>query len=275
MAKTAASSVRAAEAEQHVRDAQHDAQRIAARLTPNQRADVLNYHRVGMRSQGAERAALTRRHVFYPKDMGTKLTPFGELVRDALAAESEPKTPAQLDREIAAALSRGSKTVHATSRRQHSTRTHKISPVQRRLLIAASKHKHGHVIGGNPRVREKLADLKLIEVYGQHFGPLYQITAEGRAAIEGEGEHHATRSTRSGLKLTERQKTMLRMAHERSDRMPSGRGGWNEMHVRALEKKGLVTLVSSHTWNKNWKLTELGRETAKALHAAWLELYAL
>ena len=79
--------------------------------------------------------------------------------------------------------------------------------------------------------------------------------------------HHATRS---GLKLTENQKTMLRMAAD-TGRMSSGRYGWNEMHVRALKKKGLVTLVSSHTWDKEWKLTDLGRETAKALHAAWLE----
>ena len=62
----------------------------------------------------------------------------------------------------------------------------KITPAQLRLLIAASKHKHGHVIGGDPRVRDKLADLKLIVVYSHHFGPLYQISAAGRAAIEGE-----------------------------------------------------------------------------------------
>ena len=63
---------------------------------------------------------------------------------------------------------------------------------------------------------------------------------------------------------------MLRMAAD-TGRMSSGRYGWNERHVRSLEKKDLVTLVSSFTWNKNWKLTDLGRETAKALHAAWLE----
>ena len=80
--------------------------------------------------------------------------------------------------------------------------------------------------------------------------------------------HHATRS---GLKLTEHQKTMLRMAFD-TGRMSSGRYGWNEMHVRALEKKGLVTLVSRATWDKEWKLTDLGRETAKTLHSEWLEL---
>ena len=79
--------------------------------------------------------------------------------------------------------------------------------------------------------------------------------------------HHATRSS---LKLTENQKTMLRMAFD-TNRMSSGRYGWNEMHVRALEKKGLVTLASRATWDKEWKLTDLGRETAKTLHAAWLE----
>ena len=79
---------------------------------------------------------------------------------------------------------------------------------------------------------------------------------------------HATK--KPGLKLTDNQKTILRMALERGGQTSSGRYGWNEMHVRSLEKKGLVTLVSSHTWNKNWKLTELGREIAKVLHDEWL-----
>jgi hypothetical protein len=79
--------------------------------------------------------------------------------------------------------------------------------------------------------------------------------------------HHAKRSD---LKLTEHQKTMLRMAFD-TGRMSSGRYGWNEMHVRALEKKGLVTLASKATWDKEWKLTDLGRETARALHSEWLE----
>ena len=74
---------------------------------------------------------------------------------------------------------------------------------------------------------------------------------------------HATK------KLTEHQKTMLRMAVD-TGRMSSGRYGWNEMHVRALEKKGLVTLVSKATWDKTWKLTDLGRETARSLHDEWL-----
>ena len=61
---------------------------------------------------------------------------------------------------------------------------------------------------------------------------------------------------------------MLRMALD-TGRMSSGRYGWNEMHVRALEKKGLVRLVSKATWDKEWKLTDLGREIAKALHDEW------
>lgn len=81
--------------------------------------------------------------------------------------------------------------------------------------------------------------------------------------------HHA-HATRASLKLTENQKTMLRIAFD-TGRMSSGRYGWNEMHVRSLEKKGLVVLVSKATWDKEWKLTDLGRETAKALHAEWLE----
>lgn len=83
----------------------------------------------------------------------------------------------------------------------------------------------------------------------------------------GKTTHHATRP---GLKLTENQKTMLRMARD-TGRMSSGRYGWNEMHVRSLEKKGLVKLVSTATWDKEWKLTDLGREMAKRLHAEWLE----
>jgi len=72
-----------------------------------------------------------------------------------------------------------------------------------------------------------------------------------------------------GLKLTENQKTMLRMAAD-TGRMSSGRYGWNEMHVRALEKKGLVRLASKATWDKEWKLTDQGRELAKTLHAGWV-----
>lgn len=78
--------------------------------------------------------------------------------------------------------------------------------------------------------------------------------------------HHATRAI---LKLSDNQKTMLRMAAD-TGRMSSGRYGWNEMHVRSLEKKGLVRLVSKATWDKEWKLTDLGREVAKRLHADWL-----
>jgi hypothetical protein len=76
-----------------------------------------------------------------------------------------------------------------------------------------------------------------------------------------------------GLKLSENQKTMLRMALD-TGRMSSGRYGWNEMHVRALEKKGLVTLASKATWDKEWKLTDLGRATAKTLHAEWMAEHA-
>jgi hypothetical protein len=86
--------------------------------------------------------------------------------------------------------------------------------------------------------------------------------ARGRKTV-----HHATKP---GLKLTENQKTILRMAFD-TGRLSSGRYGWNEMHVRSLEKKGLVRLASKHTWDKEWKLTDLGRETAKTLHAEWLE----
>src|SRR5512143_2650680 len=99
-----------------------------------------------------------------------------------------------------------------------------------------------------------------------------QLDAEIAEAIthDNESRHHSAKRAHSkSLKLTDHQKTMLRMAHD-TGRMSSGRYGWNEMHVRSLEKKGLVTLVSKATWDKEWKLTDLGREMAKTLHAAWL-----
>jgi hypothetical protein len=79
-------------------------------------------------------------------------------------------------------------------------------------------------------------------------------------------------SSHRGLKLSNNQKDMLRAALD-TGRMSSGRYGWNEMHVRALEKKGLVSLVSSATWDKTWKLTDLGSEVAKLLHAEWLSAH--
>ena len=90
--------------------------------------------------------------------------------------------------------------------------------------------------------------------------------AEALAHARGTTRH----ATKANLKLTENQKTMLRMAAD-TGRMSSGRYGWNERHVRSREKKDLVTLVSSHTWDKEWKLTDMGRATAKALHVEWLE----
>lgn len=61
----------------------------------------------------------------------------------------------------------------------------KLSTAQRKLLMAANNHKLGRVIGGDPRTRENLADAGLIEVYGHHFGPLYQITESGKKLLQG------------------------------------------------------------------------------------------
>ena len=102
---------------------------------------------------------------------------------------------------------------------------------------------------------------------GQLDAEIAEALASPRRSRGSKIVRHAAKSS---LKLTENQKTMLRSAAD-TGRMSSGRYGWNEMHVRALEKKGLVALVSSHTWDKEWKLTDLGRTTAKVLHAAWLE----
>lgn len=136
-------------------------------------------------------------------------------------------------------------------------------------------------LGNAPGVASELALLlRLVRASSRESGKLSDIPMAKKAAqLDREiaqalsRSPHARHATRSGPKLTENQKTMLRMAHD-TGRMSSGRYGWNEMHVRSLEKKGLVRLVSKATWDKDWKLTDLGRETAKALHDDWLAAHA-
>ncbi len=58
-----------------------------------------------------------------------------------------------------------------------------LTAAQRRLLTAAAAHAVGRVVGGDPRTREKLLGLKLIELDGYNYGPLFKITEAGRAAV--------------------------------------------------------------------------------------------
>lgn len=65
------------------------------------------------------------------------------------------------------------------------TRTSTPSPTsaQRRLLEAATRHRQGRLIGGDPRTRQVLIDRLWVELDGYHFGPLFKITALGCQAV--------------------------------------------------------------------------------------------
>lgn len=56
---------------------------------------------------------------------------------------------------------------------------------------------------------------------------------------------------------------MLTMSLERGGRVSAGRYGWNTAHVRAMARRGWVRLVSEHTWDSEWALTEEGRRVAE------------
>lgn len=73
--------------------------------------------------------------------------------------------------------------------------------------------------------------------------------------------------------LTEAQKTVLRMSHERGGSTHSGRGGWNVTTMRALEKKGCVTQGKEYRWEINWDLTTRGRAVGRILEQQWLAAY--
>lgn len=68
--------------------------------------------------------------------------------------------------------------------------------------------------------------------------------------------------------LTQAQKRVLRTA--KLGYVHGGRGGWNTAWLRALEKKGLVTLHKEYRWDSEWKLTEVGYEVSKVVKAEWL-----
>ena len=65
------------------------------------------------------------------------------------------------------------------------------------------------------------------------------------------------------VSLTPHQKDM--MVHGlRSGYIPSGRNGYNKLHVRSLAKLGLVTPGKEYTWEQDWHFTALGRAVAQA-----------
>lgn len=66
------------------------------------------------------------------------------------------------------------------------------------------------------------------------------------------------------VKLSDAQKIVLKFALDRGS-VNSGRFGWSVSTLRALEKKGLVSLVSKATWDAKWKLTDLGVAVAQSL----------
>jgi len=70
------------------------------------------------------------------------------------------------------------------------------------------------------------------------------------------------------MKLTATQKDMLRLALDTGS-MTSGRYGWNTAWVKALEKKGLVTLTKKYTWETTWHLTETGMAAAQVAMVEW------
>ncbi len=72
-----------------------------------------------------------------------------------------------------------------------------------------------------------------------------------------------------GLKerpLTKAQEYVLEVMAEKGS-AHSGRGGFNEGVYRALERRGLVRLVKTWTWEKDWGLTDAGRPVAQEIRA--------
>lgn len=66
----------------------------------------------------------------------------------------------------------------------------KLTPSQRRLLIAADRHMFGRVVGGSDRTYELLAGDGLIEPDGYlHGRTLFKITDRGRAVVLNHHKH--------------------------------------------------------------------------------------
>lgn len=68
--------------------------------------------------------------------------------------------------------------------------------------------------------------------------------------------------------ITEAQKRILRSAQ--LGYLHGGRGGWNTAQLRALEARGLCTLVAKHTWDSEWRLTDAGRKASAEAKAEWI-----
>ena len=59
-----------------------------------------------------------------------------------------------------------------------------------------------------------------------------------------------------GVLLTKAQLRVLETADYSTTH--SGRGGWSENTMRAMEKLGLVSFLRASTWEKYWRFTDLG-----------------
>lgn len=66
------------------------------------------------------------------------------------------------------------------------------------------------------------------------------------------------------MKLSAHMRSVLAFAAERGGKLSSGRYGWSEATLRALERRGLVRLVSRATWDAQWRMTEAGHAAARA-----------
>jgi len=74
------------------------------------------------------------------------------------------------------------------------TTSAKLTPAQRRILEAASRHMFGRIVGGDERTREVLRARGLIEPDGfLGLRPLFKVTGVGRQAVG--STHHATKKT--------------------------------------------------------------------------------
>lgn len=65
-----------------------------------------------------------------------------------------------------------------------STQKLKLTPAQRRILEGAARHMFGRVVGGDARMRERLASYGYVEPDGYGVnGQLFKITDAGRRAV--------------------------------------------------------------------------------------------
>jgi hypothetical protein len=60
----------------------------------------------------------------------------------------------------------------------------KLTAAQRRILEGAARHMFGRIVGGDARMRERLASYGYVEADGYGgTGPLFKITDAGRRVV--------------------------------------------------------------------------------------------